>query len=78
MAVNSPPSESDSSPSGSVFSLGSKRGGGTGRDDGLVDGEGFVDDAENAGAESRSKSATLDRDVLGLFGGGAASPGGGL
>ena len=38
------------------------------RGDRLADGEGFVGGAENAGAESPSRSATPERDVVGAFG----------
>lgn len=71
--VTSPPSESLSSLSIGVLSSGSERGGGIARGDRLADAEGFVDDVESAGAESPSKSATPDRDVVGAFGG-AVSP----
>ena len=65
--VTSPPSESVSSVSIGVLSSGSERGGGIARGDRLAD------DAESASAESPSKSATPDRDVVGAFGG-AVSP----
>jgi len=67
LGVTSPPSESVSS-SSIILSSGSERGGGITRGDRLADGEGFVGDAENAGAESPSRSATPDRDVVGAFG----------
>jgi hypothetical protein len=59
-----------------VLSSVSKRGGGATRGDGLADDDGFIDDGENAGSESSSRSATPDWDVIGVLEveGGVASP----
>jgi hypothetical protein len=65
VAAISSPSESDSSFSIGILSSWSEREGGIARGGRLVDEEGPVDDADNAGAESPSRSATRDRDVVG-------------